>query len=116
MTRYLCLYKSAAPEGTPPTAEEQQKMGALIEEMFKAGVLLSAEGCLPSALGFRVRQENGKVTVTDGPFTEAKEVVGGIAIIQTPSKDEAIRWTKKFLTVAGDGQSEVRQLYEQPAL
>jgi hypothetical protein len=115
MTRYLCLYKSATPEGIPPTADEQERMGALIGEMVQAGVLLSAEGCLPTRLGFRVRQDNGKVTVTDGPFTETKEVVGGIAIIQVPSKDEAIRWTKKFLSVAGDGESEVRQLYEQPA-
>jgi hypothetical protein len=52
------------------------------------------------------------VSVTDGPFTEAKEIVGGMAIIQTPSKDEAIAWTKKFLAIAGDGESEVRQLWE----
>jgi hypothetical protein len=115
MPRYLCLYKSATPEGTPPSAEHQQKMGALIGEMYQAGVLVSTEGCLPSRVGFRVRQDNGKVTVTDGPFTESKEIVGGMAIIQTPSKEEAVRWTKKFLSIAGDGESEVRQLYEQPA-
>jgi hypothetical protein len=65
MPRYLCLYKSAQPEGTPPSAEEQAKMGALIGEMFQAGVLVSTEGCLPSKVGFRVRQDKGKVTVTD---------------------------------------------------
>ena len=115
MPRYLCLYKSARPEGTPHTAEEQKQMGALIGEMYQAGVLVSTEGCLPSAKGFRVRQNDGKVTVTDGPFTEAKEIVGGMAIIQSTSKEEAIAWTKKFLAVAGDGESEVRQLWEQPA-
>ena len=114
MARYLCLYKSVQPEGTPPSADMQANMGALIGEMFQAGVLVSTEGCLPSAKGFRIRQEKGKVTVTDGPFTEAKEIVGGMAIIQAPSKEEAIRWTKKFLSVAGDGESEVRQLWEQP--
>ena len=114
MPRYLCLYKSAQPEGTPPSADDQAKMGALIGEMFQAGVL-GTEGCLPSAAGFRVRQDKGKVTVTDGPFTEAKEIVGGMAIIQTPSKEAAILWTKKFLTIAGDGESEVRQLWEPPA-
>ena len=114
MPRYLCLYKSAQPEGTPPSAEHQANMGALIGEMYQAGVLVSTEGCLPSAAGFRVRQDKGKVTVTDGPFTEAKEIVGGMAIIQTPSKEEAIQWTRKFLTIAGDGESEVRQLWEQP--
>lgn len=70
---------------------------------------------MPSRVGFRVRRNDGKVTVTDGPFTESKEIVGGMAIIQTTTKDEAIAWTKKFLAVAGDGESEVRQLYEQPA-
>ena len=112
MARFLCLYKSARPEGTPHTADEQQQMGALIGEMYQAGVLVSTEGCLPSAKGFRVRQDRGNITVTDGPFTEAKEIVGGMAIIQSPSKDEAIRWTKKFLSVACDGESEVRELWE----
>ncbi len=70
---------------------------------------------MPSRVGFRVRRNDGKVTVTDGPFTESKEIVGGMAIIQTTTKDEAIAWTKKLLAVAGDGESEVRQLYEQPA-
>ena len=112
MARFLCLYKSARPEGTPHTADEQQQMGALIGEMYQAGVLVSTEGYLPSAKGFRVRQDRGNITVTDGPFTEAKEIVGGMAIIQSPSKDEAIRWTKKFLSVAGDGESEVRELWE----
>jgi hypothetical protein len=90
-------------------------MGALIDEMAKAGVLLSTEGCLPSAKGARVRLGGGKFTVTDGPFTEAKELIGGFAIIQTTSKEEAIALTKRFLTVAGDGESEIRELYEAPA-
>jgi hypothetical protein len=111
--RFLCVYR--AEEGTAPTPENMAAMGALIEEMAKAGVLLSTEGCLPSAKGARVRLGAGKFTVTDGPFTEAKELIGGFAIIQTKSKDEAIRWTKRFLTVAGDGESEIRELYEAPA-
>jgi hypothetical protein len=115
MPRFLCLYKSAKPEGVPPTAEEQEKMGALIGEWVQAGVLLSAEGCMPSAHGFRARKEKGKITVTDGPFTESKEIVGGMAVIQAPSKEAAIPWIKKFLEVAGDGESEVRQLWDEPA-
>ncbi len=115
MPRFLCVYKPAKPEGTPPTAEEQAKMGAFIEKSAKAGVLLSAEGCLPSKSGFRVRQDKGKVTVTDGPFTEAKELVGGMAIVQTASKEEAIPWIKEFVATAGDGECEVRQLWDQPA-
>jgi hypothetical protein len=90
-------------------------MGKLVEEGFKAGWLLGTEGCLPTALGARVRSDGGKVTVTDGPFTEAKEVVGGFAIIKADSKEEAIQLTRDFLKVAGDGECELRQLYEMPA-
>jgi hypothetical protein len=115
MPRFLSFYKSAQPEGTPPSAEEQARMGALIAESMQAGVLLSAEGCLPSAFGARVRQDKGKVVVVDGPFAEAKEVVGGFAIFQAASKADAIAFVQKFLNVAGDGECEIRQLYEEPA-
>ena len=110
--RYLCLYKPTKPEGAPPTQQEIATMGKLIEDMTKAGVLLSTEGCQPSSKGARVRLANGKFAVTDGPFTEVKEVVGGFALIQTKSKEEAIEWTKRFLEVAGDGETEIRLLHE----
>jgi len=110
--RYLCLYKPGKPEGDMPTQEEMAKMGAFIEETVKAGVLLSTEGCQPSANGFRVRLEDGDYTVTDGPFTETKELIAGMALMQFDSKDEAVYWTKKFLEVAGGGESEVRAIYE----
>lgn len=112
--RFLCIYKPARTEGAPPTQDEMSRMGQLIGEAMKEGWLVSTEGCLPSKLGARVRQSNGKVTVTDGPFTEAKEIVGGFAIIKASSKDEAVELTKRFLQVAGDGESEIRQLYEAP--
>jgi hypothetical protein len=109
--RFLTVYK-ARETGVPPTTEEMAKMGQLIEEMTKAGVLLAAEGCLPSSKGARVRLSNGKLTVTDGPFTESKEVIGGFALIQAKSKEDAIELTKRFLRVAGDGESEIRQIAE----
>jgi hypothetical protein len=90
-------------------------MGAYVEQSFKSGVLIATEGCLPSALGARVRRSSGKITVTDGPFTEAKEVVGGFALIQASSKQHAIEIVKEFLDVAGDGETEIRQIYEVPA-
>jgi hypothetical protein len=111
--RFLCVHKG--PEGVPPTPQLVENMGKLIGEMTAAGVLLATEGCLPSALGARVRKSNGRITVTDGPFTETKEVVGGFALIQVASKAEAIEWTRRFLDVVGDGESEVRQLCEVPA-
>jgi hypothetical protein len=112
--RFLCLYKSSKPEGTPPTKEEMERMGKLVEDGFKSGKLLATEGCLPSSKGARVRQTAGKYTVVDGPFSESKEVVGGMAVIQADSKEEAIEQVKAFLKVAGDGETELRQLYEAP--
>ena len=109
--KFLSIYKTAE-RSTPPSQDEMARMGKLIEEGFKAGWLVSTEGCLPSALGARVRLSSGKVTVTDGPFTEAKELVGGFAILRTNSKEEAIELVKQFLPVAGDGECELRQLYE----
>jgi hypothetical protein len=91
-------------------------MGKLIEEAMNAGWLLSTEGCLPSAAGARVRLWDGKFIVTDGPFMGTKEVVGGFAIIQVASKQEAIERTQYFLQVAGGGETEIRQLYEAPAV
>jgi len=109
--KFLSIYKSAE-RNAPPAQEEMAKMGKLIEEGMKAGWLLGTEGCLPSALGARVRKADGRVTVTDGPFTEAKEVVGGFAILRTNSKQEAIQLAKDFLQVVGDGECELRQIFE----
>lgn len=66
--KFLCIYKPSKPEGTPPTQVEMVNMGKLIEEFTNAGVLISTEGCLPSAKGAQVRMSGGKFTVTDGPF------------------------------------------------
>ena len=109
--KFLSMYKSVE-RNTPPTPEEMSVMGKLIEEGMKAGWLVATEGCLPSALGARVRRSGGSVTVTDGPFTEAKEIVGGFAILQANSKAEAIQMAKDFLKIVGDGECEIRQLYE----
>jgi hypothetical protein len=110
--KFLCIYKPAKPEGTPPTQEELTNMGKLVEESMKSGHLLSTEGCMPSALGARVRRTGDQYKVTDGPFSEAKEIIGGFALIQAKSKAEAIEHTKNFLKVAGDGETEIRQIFE----
>src|SRR5262245_1557691 len=112
--KFLSIYKTAET-GALPTPEEMTRMGKLVEDGMKAGFLLAVEGCLPSSKGARVRLSTGKVTVTDGPFTESKEVVGGLAILQASSKAEAIRMAKDFLAVAGDGESELRELYDGPS-
>ena len=112
--KFLSIYKTIE-RSTPPTPEEMATMGKLIEEGMKAGWLVATEGCLPSALGARVRRSSGHVSVTDGPFTEAKEVVGGFAILKVNSKQEAIELARQFLKVAGDGECELRQLYDPSA-
>jgi hypothetical protein len=109
--RFLSIYKTVE-RATPPTPEEMAAMGKVIEEGMKAGWLLSTEGCLGSALGARVRKSGSKLSVTDGPFTESKELVGGFAILKANSKQEAIELARRFLQVAGEGECELRQLYE----
>jgi hypothetical protein len=112
--RFLSIYK-AVETNTPPSPEFVAKMEALIEESTKSGELVATEGCLPSVLGARVRAAGGKVTVTDGPFTESKEVIAGFALLEANSKQEAIEMVKKFLGVAGDGECELRQIFTPDA-
>jgi len=109
--KFLSIYKTAET-GALPSQEEMARMGKLVEDGMKAGWLLSVEGCMPSAAGARVRLSNGRLSVTDGPFTEAKELVGGLAILQANSKEEALELVREFLNTAGDGECELRQLYQ----
>ena len=118
--RFLMLYRPADQErleaGVPPTPQEIAEMGTFIQETVKTGTLLAAEGCLPSSKGARVRRSGEKLTVIDGPFTESKELIAGFALVQAKSKEEAIELAKRFLKVAGDGESEIRQVHDTPAL
>jgi len=112
--RFLSIYKTVECN-TPPAPEEMAAMGKLIQEGMQAGWLVSTEGCLPTALGARVRRSEGKVMVTDGPFTESKELIGGFWIIQVKSREEAIEWAKRAPCPHGEGNDaeiEIRQFYE----
>ena len=95
----------------PPDPEMYAKMGAFIEEATKAGVLVATGGLGPVDESTKVRYADGEFTVLDGPFSEAKELVGGWALMETRDKDEAIEWTKRFLAIAGPGESTVRQVF-----
>ncbi|MGW7525353.1 YciI family protein [Streptomyces sp. NPDC054783] len=117
MPRYLSLVRidesSAPAEG--PSPELMQRMGELIEEVTKAGVMLDTAGLTPSAEGTRVRWEGGRISVTDGPFTETKEAIGGYALMQCKDKAEALEWAKRFLQVHEDFWTvtcEVREIAE----
>jgi len=113
--RFMTLYKPGRETDAPPTEEEMAAVGQLIEDMAKAGVLIATDGLKSSVHGARVRIENGKFTVTDGPFAETKELIAGYAILQAASRAEAIELSKRFLQVMGEGESEVRLMHDQPA-
>lgn len=77
----------------------------------EAGVLVFNGGIAPTSMGSKIIRADGDITVTDGPFTEAKELVGGWALVETRDKDEAIEWAKRLQTVAGDGEMRIRQVW-----
>jgi hypothetical protein len=112
--RFLGLLRANAESesGAMPSAELIQKMGQFMEEVIKAGVLQATDGLKPSSEGKRVRFSNGKATVIDGPFTESKELVASYAIFDVKSMDEAIHWTTRFLEVLGEGECEIRPIFE----
>jgi len=112
--RILGMLKAdaASEAGAPPSRELMERMGTFIEEITKAGVMLSTDGLHPSSKGKRVRLAKGKVTVIDGPFTESKELVASYALFQVKSMDEAVHWTTRFLEVLGQGECELRPIFE----
>lgn len=121
--RFMMLVKGDQDyeAGAPPRPELMAAIGALGEEMARAGKLLEMGGLAPSATGALLDLEGGRVRVTDGPFSESKEVIGGYAIMQAGSRAEAVELGKRFLQVHADvmGRSykarlEVRQLFDPP--
>jgi hypothetical protein len=111
--KFLCIYKPGTPESdAPPSREELNAMHGLIDDMTKAGVLLATEGCAPSSKGARLRIDDGKFVVTDGPFPETKELIAGFCMLQVKSKAEAVEWCKRFMSVVGVGESEIRLVNE----
>jgi len=111
--RFLSMIRIDEKTGQAPSEQLMQDMGKLIDEMTRSGVLISTAGLRPTAEGVRVRLRRGKLFVTDGPFTETKEVIGGYAVLEAKSKQDAIELTKRFLRIHGaqwDLECEVRQL------
>jgi hypothetical protein len=96
-------------EAAPPTPEMMAEMGNFIQEAIQSGVLVATGALQPT--GTRLKLSDGKFTVTDGPFIELKELLGGWAVIQTRSLDEAIEWCKRFRLIVGDGESEIVQVF-----
>lgn len=100
--------------GCQPSTQLLADMLAYHEAMAEAGVLISGEGLQPSAKGARIKFSGGKPTVTDGPLTEAKELIAGFTLIQVQSKEEALEWVKRWPALDADGEVELelRQVFE----
>jgi hypothetical protein len=114
MPKYLGLLHAdqSSEDEVMPDPELFVKMGALMEEVTKAGVLLATDGLKASKYGKRVVLEGGETRVIDGPFTESKELVASYALYQCKDIDEAVYWTKRFLDCLGGGTCEIRPIFE----
>jgi hypothetical protein len=115
--RFMTMVKSTERSGPPPQ-ELMAAIAKLGQEASREGVLVETGGLLPTALGARVQLSGGQVTVTDGPFAEAKEVVGGYAVYEVKSKADAIEWTRRFMELhqehwkGWEGETEIRQVFD----
>jgi hypothetical protein len=114
MPKFLGLVHATAASEAEQMGDPEQfvKMGALMEEVVKAGVLLSTDGLKASKYGKRLIAENGDIRVIDGPFTESKELIASYALFQCKDMDEAVYWTRRFLEVLGTGTCEIRPIFE----
>jgi len=115
--RFMIIVKASrdSEAGVMPPESLMHEMAKYHEELQKAGALLDGSGLQPSSKGWRIRYSGGKRTVTDGPFTEAKELIAGYTLIQAKSRAEALEWTRRFPNPQGEGKDaeiEVRQLFE----
>lgn len=114
MPRFLSIaYHNERDTPTePPSAELQQKMGELYEEIHKAGVVLDMAELTPTSQASHASLVDGTVTFTDGPFTEAKEVIGGYTVIQAKDRAEAMEWMRRFVEIQGRYDGTIVELRE----
>jgi hypothetical protein len=117
--KYLTFIRhSESYRQSPPPPALMDAMGQFVQRSLKDGTLVETGGLLPSKEGVRVRLASGKITLTDGPFTESKEIIGGWAILKADSKAEAIRIATEFMELhrkhwpGFDGECEVRPMFE----
>jgi len=110
--KFLMTYEQATQ--APPTPEKMAAIGAFSQEMSKSGVLLMTGGLQRATKGTRIKLAGSAFTVTDGPFAETKELIDGFALVEVKSKEEAIAVARRFMSVAGDGQAEILQVFDPP--
>jgi hypothetical protein len=112
--RYMIINKADADSeaGKVPAPEVADAVGQVVDDLSKAGVLLFAEGVHRSALGARVKVDEGRRTVTDGPFAETKELIGGVIVVEVRNRDEAVEWAARLAEALGS-EVEVRRVVEE---
>ncbi|HEY0484574.1 MAG TPA: YciI family protein [Kofleriaceae bacterium] len=109
--KFLMTY-TPNPDAVPPTSEQMAAIGAFAERNMKAGTVVMTGGLVRPNRGVQLRCDRGKVSVTDGPFAETKEVIDGFALVEVGSRDEAIKLASEFMQLAGDGTGEILQVFD----
>ncbi len=110
--KFLMTYQQN-PDQPPPTAEHMAKIGEFTVKNIQAGIVKMTGGLVRPTKGIQLTCEKGKVTVTDGPFAETKELIDGFALVEVGSREEALRLATEFMQLAGDGTGEVLQVFDQ---
>jgi hypothetical protein len=109
--RFLMTY-TQRPDAPPPTPEKMAAIGAFTQKNIQSGVVVMTGGLVRPTKGIQLTCEHGKVSVTDGPFAETKELIDGFALVQVASKAEAIAIASEFMQLAGDGTGEILQVFD----
>lgn len=112
--KVLSILTHDASRQSGPTPQDYEKMGQFVEECKRKGVLIDTGGRMPNQFELIVSRKNGKTTITDGPFTEGKEVVGGYALMEVKDRDDLIAWTNRFLDLVGDATCHIHEVESGP--
>lgn len=111
--KFLMTYQQN-PNLPPPTPEKMAAIGAHTHKMIASGKLVMTGGLVRPTRGIQIRCEAGKVSTTDGPFAESKELIDGFALVDVANKEEAIKLASDFMRIAGDGSGEILQVFDAP--
>jgi hypothetical protein len=108
--KFLMITKSV-PGAPPPSPEQMAELGRFTEEMLKSGVVLLTGGMIRPSTGIQIRNAAGKISVTDGPYAETKELIDGFAIVEAKSKEDAIAHATRFMNIVGNAQGEILRIF-----
>jgi len=108
--KFLMITKSI-PGAPPPTPDQMMELGRFTEEMIKSGVVLLTGGLIRPSTGMQIRSAGGKISVTDGPYAETKELIDGFAIVEARSKEDAIAHATRFMKIVGDAEGEILRIF-----